>query len=378
MPNFICTTCGTQYAESDQPPAACAVCQDDRQYLKVTGQQWTTLDTLRMTHRNSIRFEEAGLTGIGVEPHFAIGQRALLVRTRGGNVLWDCVPLLDPALVEMVQALGGVSAIAISHPHYYTSMVEWSRAFGAVPIHLHAADRQWVMRPDKAIAFWDGDTKPLADGLALVRCGGHFDGGTVLHWPAGRKAASRSSGEHPGPAHESYSSPDINPWLAPWPGQAPGRAGRTVPRPASSPIRCASDLPPRLPLRRRFRRILLHPQLHDPLDQVEGHRLIERELKIALWPCVPCDGLLQGFVIGDRRVHPDVVLPSGEVDQNSVLLEGGHHVADRFLRFGRSVADRRPHFLQDRLNLGGELRDIAVDVLRFLRFCHRVVPSLPW
>src|SRR4051812_23980560 len=72
MPNYICTTCGTQHAEGDQPPPVCAVCQDDRQYLKVTGQQWTTLDKLRLTHRNSIRFEESGMTGIGVEPHFAI------------------------------------------------------------------------------------------------------------------------------------------------------------------------------------------------------------------------------------------------------------------------------------------------------------------
>ena len=99
MPNFICTTCGTQHAESEQPPSVCAVCEDDRQYLKVTGQQWTTHDKLRLTNRNSIRFEEPGLTGIGVEPHFAIGQRALLVRTPKGDVLWDCVPLLDPALV---------------------------------------------------------------------------------------------------------------------------------------------------------------------------------------------------------------------------------------------------------------------------------------
>src|SRR4051812_5223871 len=161
MTNFICTTCGTQHASCEQPLAACAVCQDDRQYLKVTGQQWTTLERLRLTNRNSIRFEEPGLTGIGVEPHFAIGQRALLVRTPEGNVLWDSFPLLDPALVEMVQSLGGVSAIAISHPHYYSPMVEWCRAFGGVPIYLHAADRQWVIRPDKAIDFWDGETKPL-------------------------------------------------------------------------------------------------------------------------------------------------------------------------------------------------------------------------
>ena len=185
MPHFICTTCGAQHAETDQPPAACAVCQDERQYVKPTGQQWTTLDNLRLTHRNSIRFEEPGLIGIGIDPPFAIGQRALFLRTPKGNVLWDCVPLLGPALVEMVQALGGVTAVAVSHPHYYASMVEWSRAFGGVPIHLHAADRQWVMRQDGAVAFWDGDTKSLGDGLTLVRCGGHFEGGTVLHWQGG-------------------------------------------------------------------------------------------------------------------------------------------------------------------------------------------------
>ena len=81
--------------------------------------------------------------------------------------------------------MGGISAIAISHPHYYSSMVEWSHAFGGVPICLHASDHQWVMRPDKAVVFWVGETKALAEGLTLIRCGGHFDGGTVLHWAGG-------------------------------------------------------------------------------------------------------------------------------------------------------------------------------------------------
>ena len=111
MPNFICTTCGTQYAESDQPPAACAICQDERQYIKATGQQWTTLDKLRLTNRNSIKFKEPGLIGVGIEPHFAIGQRALFLRTRKANVLWDCLSLLDEVVVEAVKALGGISAI---------------------------------------------------------------------------------------------------------------------------------------------------------------------------------------------------------------------------------------------------------------------------
>src|SRR5215813_12224218 len=185
MPNFICTTCGTQYADRDQPPAACTICQDERQYVKVTGQNWTTLERLRLTNRNSVKFKEPGLIGVGIEPHFAIGQRALFLRTPQANVLWDCLSLLDEALAESIRALGGVSAIAISHPHYYTSMVEWSRALGGVPIHLHAADHEWVMRPDPAVVFWQGETMALGEGLTLIRCGGHFEGGTVLHWSGG-------------------------------------------------------------------------------------------------------------------------------------------------------------------------------------------------
>ena len=194
MPNFICTTCGTQYAESDQPPAACAICQEERQYVKVTGQQWTTLERLRLTNRNSIKFKEPGLIGIGIEPHFAIGQRALFLRTPKGNVLWDCLSLLDESVVEAIKAMGGISAIAISHPHYYSSMVEWSRAFGGIPIYLHADDREWEMRPDKAIVFWEGETWNLGESLTLIRCGGHFDGGSVLHWAAGAGGKAQETG----------------------------------------------------------------------------------------------------------------------------------------------------------------------------------------
>lgn len=185
MPNFICTTCGTQYAETIAPPERCPICDDPRQYVKPSGQQWTTLDRLRRTHKNTLRAEEPGLISLGMEPHFAIGQRAFYLRSPGGNLVWDCLPLVDDALAEALRALGGVSALAISHPHYYTSMVDWSRALGGIPVYLHAADRRWVMRPDPAIVFWDGETRVLGPGLTLVRCGGHFEGGTVLHWAGG-------------------------------------------------------------------------------------------------------------------------------------------------------------------------------------------------
>ena len=185
MPAFICTTCGTQYPDSGQPPPGCAICQEERQYVNLLGQSWTTLAAMRRTHFNAFRQHEPGLTGIGTTPAFGIAQRALLLRSSIGNILWDCISFIDDATVEIVRALGGIAAIAISHPHYYSSMVEWSHAFGNAPIHLHTADRQWVMHPDPAVTFWDGETRELAAGVTLIRCGGHFAGGTVLHWAQG-------------------------------------------------------------------------------------------------------------------------------------------------------------------------------------------------
>lgn len=185
MHNYICVACGTQFSETDWPPESCPICEDERQYVNWRGQEWTALDQLRSDHSNLIREEAPNLFGIGTEPSFAIGQRALLVQSPGGNLLWDCVTLLDDQTVARVRELGGIRAIAISHPHFYSAMVEWSRTFDDAPIHLHAADREWVKRLDPVIQFWEQETISLWDGMTLVRCGGHFEGGTVLHWPGG-------------------------------------------------------------------------------------------------------------------------------------------------------------------------------------------------
>ncbi len=88
--------------------------------------------------------------------------------------------LLDDATAAEVERRGGLAGIAISHPHYYSSMVDWARRFDC-PIHLHAADAEWVMRPDQAIRHWDGERLDLGHGITLIRGGGHFPGGTMLH-----------------------------------------------------------------------------------------------------------------------------------------------------------------------------------------------------
>ncbi len=182
MPKYLCRTCGVQIEEAREPPDSCQICTDDRQYVGRDGQQWTTLEKLRQSgFKNRIEAVDDELYKIITDPSFGIGQRAFLVRTRSGNLLWDCISYLDDETVTSVKKLGGIDAIAISHPHYYSSMIEWSEAFGGAPVYVHSLDRKWVQRKSPKITFWKGEkTSPLG-GLEIVNLGGHFDGSSVLY-----------------------------------------------------------------------------------------------------------------------------------------------------------------------------------------------------
>jgi hypothetical protein len=192
----ICETCGTQYEAVASPPRGCAVCRDDRQYEGWNGQTWTTHEELARRHR--LRLElDAGVFAIGLAPDFAINQRALLLPTDAGNILWECVSLVTDEAVRALESRGGVDMIAVSHPHFYSSMVEWSDALGGIPILIHDADKAWVQRSSPRVQFWQGDRRSLSPGVTLIRCGGHFTGSTALHW---RDGPRRGGGLFPGDA----------------------------------------------------------------------------------------------------------------------------------------------------------------------------------
>lgn len=183
---WICVTCGVQYAPGPQPPDHCLVCEDERQFVGWDGQAWTTLRDLRGEHQNAVTRHDSGIHTIATEPLFGIGQHAYRVEGECGAVMWDCTALCDGGIGK-IDELGGIFAIAISHPHFYSTMVEWAIALD-VPIYLHHDDRQWIMRPDPHIVLWDGETHTLCEDLTLIRCGGHFEGGTVLHRAPGIEA----------------------------------------------------------------------------------------------------------------------------------------------------------------------------------------------
>ncbi len=176
----ICATCGTRYSQAKYDAAHCLVCEDDRQYVPSDGQRWTSYDRLLSDHCVAIKRHADRLHELKVIPEFAIAQRAFLIESAVGNVLWDCLPLIDAAALAFVESRGGLAAIAISHPHYYGLMVEWARLFDC-PIYLHEEDRQWVMDDDQRVEFWQGARQSLVGNLSIVHTGGHFPGSTILY-----------------------------------------------------------------------------------------------------------------------------------------------------------------------------------------------------
>jgi hypothetical protein len=188
---WVCSTCGNHFP--DPRPGTCAVCADERQWLPPGGQRRTTLAELAAAgHRSDVREVEPGLTGIGAEPPFAIGQRSLLVRTPAGNLLWDPSGFIDAAAVAAVRDAGGLSFVTASHPHFYGSIAEWAREFGA-EILVPEADAGWLRAgADAQVRTWSG-TLGVLPGVTLIQCGGHFPGSAVVTGAASCSAGTRSS-----------------------------------------------------------------------------------------------------------------------------------------------------------------------------------------
>jgi hypothetical protein len=193
---LVCNTCGTQHPTADRAAlTTCFICDDPRQYTPPSGQSFTTLAELRSSasagedqqqRRHNefhplIKDDALRFTRIVTKPAFAIGQRAILIRTPKGNVLWDCVAYIDDDTVARVKEMGGIQAMVISHPHFYSTHLEWAERFGC-PVYLAREDREWLARRDeKRQVSLDGiETKVEINGedtgVRVVKLGGHFPG----------------------------------------------------------------------------------------------------------------------------------------------------------------------------------------------------------
>lgn len=178
----ICTGCGTQYPANHTTAELCPICADDRQFIPETGQVWTNLDELTDKHGVIVKKVTDNLYELKMAPAFAIGQRALLVLSPQGNILWDCIPILNEPTISMIRAMGGLKAIAFSHPHYYSTMNVWADTFEC-PIYIHKSDAQWIFNKGNHVRLWEGIEQELWDGIRIINIGGHFPGSSILHVP---------------------------------------------------------------------------------------------------------------------------------------------------------------------------------------------------
>lgn len=182
MNSKICGACGTEFSSGSISLELCPICVDDRQYIPEKGQTWTNLDELSKNHIVATKKLNDHLYELQMMPAFGIGQRALLVITPAGNILWDCIALLDEATIAFIRSKGGLKAIAFSHPHYYSTMNKWAEIFDC-PIYIHQSDEQWVFNKGHRVSLWAGREKELWEGIKIINVGGHFPGSSILHLP---------------------------------------------------------------------------------------------------------------------------------------------------------------------------------------------------
>ncbi|PRA00272.1 hydrolase [Arthrobacter sp. MYb224] len=182
--DWQCAACAVEFEPAAEPPEFCPICVDERQYVPDGMQRWThRAELLETGHQVQINELEPGLTSF-TSPDIGIGQSALLVQTRNGNLLFEVPGLLDQRTFEAIGERGGVQGIVASHPHMYGVQTAYSSAFENAPIYIAAPDQNWVQRASPNVKIWSEPFEPIP-GIRLEQIGGHFPGSTVALWAAG-------------------------------------------------------------------------------------------------------------------------------------------------------------------------------------------------
>ena len=189
MTVWICAACGIEHANTARPPARCAICTDERQYVPAGGQAWTSLQAMAGDYTGDFAELEPNLYAVQVKPSFAIGQRGLLIRTPAGNVLWEPPGYVDQRMIDTATELGGVAAIASSHPHLVGCSVTWSKAFDGVPVYYAQSDRRWIRRPDDVIRLWSEPDRRTARGSTWCSAAATFRAAVCCSGAPARTAA---------------------------------------------------------------------------------------------------------------------------------------------------------------------------------------------
>ncbi|TXT07490.1 hypothetical protein VHUM_03210 [Vanrija humicola] len=181
----VCATCATQYPapRRDCTHAKLSGSTDHPQARGATTSSATSRTRASRSSRPSR--SSPSLRRVSISPACVKLTPAFLLETFEGSFIWDCSAVLTPPLIAHLTHLRRpLKAMAISHPHFFSTSLTWARALG-VPLYINALDKEWYQRRESAgadeVVFWSG-TQRLSSTLTLIECGGHFPGSCVLHW----------------------------------------------------------------------------------------------------------------------------------------------------------------------------------------------------
>ena len=215
----LCVTCSTQtsYSGPDLDVTSadsaykCPICADPRQYIPAGGQKYTTLRNMltKAEWRNEfVELIPGKVWWMKTRPNFAIAERAFLLKDDDGRLyMWDCIAFVDDDTLKRIDELSagnGITAMILSHPHYYATTATWMALFPAMQFYVAKADfGEWYLRTDVRNAVhsrYDSVSPAVADIAARIqlvtnvetklpgsnitayRLGGHFPGSLVLHF----------------------------------------------------------------------------------------------------------------------------------------------------------------------------------------------------
>ena len=124
MQAFICTACGTQYPPSEARRPTAPSARTSGSSCRWAGRPGPRCRPCACRHFNAWRQHEPGLIGIGTQPSLRHRPaRASHPARRTAISCGTASRCIDAATVTLIKGLGGLKAIAISHPHFYTTLV---------------------------------------------------------------------------------------------------------------------------------------------------------------------------------------------------------------------------------------------------------------
>ena len=180
---YACANCG--FWQRHFAPPDCPVCTDTRNDLPEDGWRFLPEEEVRTTYTGAWAQVADDLWAFTTQPDLGLAGTGWLITRPEGNIAFEAAPYYSDAMLEQVQALGGVALLAASHAHGYGAVWQLQRAFDPPVLAIQKDD----LRMTKAFRVtWPyDDALELAPGYTLHHVGGHYEGQAALHDAPGRR-----------------------------------------------------------------------------------------------------------------------------------------------------------------------------------------------